>query len=317
MLTIVAAIEEELAQVRTFLAAGGYGPGTGEAPAFGVIGVGRKRVESGLRTLLPTLRQQRLGVEPPSELLLLGFAGGADPSLSAGDLTLAGRYCRLVPQPQRLRRDPDLWQPSMIEALLVRSLRRLWLGKMGGWASSSARPGFRLKGMSRYMNPILPQSVVLKDLEADLTMLQRSREALAQGGLTAVETDSMTVEELITDVRTKRELHRRFQVGAVNMEDYWVARLAAAAHVPFLSVRVILDTADQGLPYYLVGVSGRPAQAARQIVARQTMVRPWRIPTLLQLSRQMTLAQESLARFALAYVNQRAAEEGNSPAEGG
>ena len=282
MLTIIAAMEEELAGVRTALAAAGDRPGA-TAPACHVIGVGRKGVEASLRGLLPTRRQQRLGAEPPSALLLLGFAGGAAPSLSTGDLTLAGRYCRLVPQPEMLRFDPD----GMTGSAALRRLR----AELG--AGPAALPRIQLAWSRRYLNPIIPRRALLKFLEPDPAMLQRARAALAQGGLTAAETDSMTVEELITDAKTKQELHRQFQAGTVNMEDYWVARLAAAAQVPFLSVRAVLDTADQGLPSYLMGLSEKPGWAAL----------PWRVPNLLRVYRQMRLAQESLARFAVAFLS--------------
>ena len=285
MLTIIAAMEEELAGVRTALAAAGDRPGAtapAPAPACHVIGVGRKGVEASLRGILPTRRQQRLGAEPPAALLLLGFAGGAAPSLSTGDLTLAGRYGRLVPQPEMLRYDPD----GMTGPAALRRLR----AELG--AGPAALPRIQLAWPRRYLNPIIPRRAVLKFLEPDSAMLQRARAALAQGGLTAAETDSMTVEELITDAKTKQELHRQFQAGTVNMEDYWVARSAAAAQVPFLSVRAVLDTADQGLPSYLMGLSEKPGWAAI----------PWRVPNLLRVYRQMRLAQESLARFAVAFL---------------
>ena len=71
MLTIVAAMEQELVGLKRAL-----GPRPPPGLDLHVIGIGRDRVEPGLRGLLPTLRQQRQGAEPPTELLLLGFAGG-------------------------------------------------------------------------------------------------------------------------------------------------------------------------------------------------------------------------------------------------
>ena len=297
MLTIITAMEEELARVRTALAEYGRGqPNAGDAvPDVHVIGIGRQGVESGLPGLLPTLRQQRSGAEPPTGLLLLGFAGGVDPSLSAGDLTLASRYCRLVRQPERLVAVPvpeGMTGPEHLERL------RAQLG-----AGPPSLPRFQLEWPSRYMNPIIPRHALLKSLEPDPAMLQHSREALAQGGLTAVETDSMTVEELITDANTKGELHRQFGVGTVNMEDYWVARLAATAKVPFLSVRAVLDTADQGVPSHLLEQARRLGRSVGQAAGWASFGGdPSDIRALLHLPGQMQLAQESLARFALAFL---------------
>jgi hypothetical protein len=275
MLTIIAAMEQELVGLKRAL-----GPRPPPGLDLHVIGIGRDRVEPGLRGLLPTLRQQRQGAEPPTELLLLGFAGGVDPSLSAGDLTLPGRYCRLLTQQGRrhlaFTGTPD---PEVLERLRA---------EVAAWNN---RP---------------PE---LKFLEPDAAMRQHAREALVQGSLTAVETDSMTVPELVTNPNTKGELHRRYQVGTVNMEDYWVARLAGAAKVPFLSVRAVLDTAGQRLPSNLLGLSSRrPGWAAFGVAAH-----PWQLPALLGLPRSMRLAQASLARFALAYINHRSAEGGSLP----
>ena len=284
MLTIVAAMEQELVGVRRALEARQHSD-----VEMRVIGVGRNGVERGLRGLLPTLRQQRQGAEPPAELLLLGFAGGVDPSLSAGDLTLPGRYCRVWTRTGRLYmvRVPD----GMNEAEFPSVPRRLTEAEIE----------------ARF--PAIPRRTVLKFLEPDSGMWQRSQDALAQGGLAAVETDSMTVEELVTNPDTKRELHRQYQVGTVNMEDYWVARLAAAAKVPFLSARAVLDTAGQRLPSNLLGLSSRrPGWAAFGAAAH-----PWQLPALFSLPRPMRLAQASLARFALAYISHRSAESDGPP----
>jgi hypothetical protein len=140
-------------------------------------------------------------------------------------------------------------------------------------------------------------------------MWQCAREALDQEGLTAVETDSMTVDQLVSDPNTKAELHRQYEVGTVNMEDYWVARLAAAAKVPFLSVRAVLDTAGQVLPRWVTGLSGRPGWAAMNILSR-----PWQAPSLFELARQKRLAEASLVRFALAFAGYRQGAAPSPPA---
>ena len=104
MLTIISAMEEELAGVRRALEVGGNIPA---ATALHMVGIGRDAIERSLKGLLPALRQARDGDESPSGLLLLGFAGAVDPSLSTGDLVLAGRYCHLRELPVPLVRVPD------------------------------------------------------------------------------------------------------------------------------------------------------------------------------------------------------------------
>ncbi len=253
-----------------------------------VIGVGRDAIERSLRGLLRTLRHSPAGERqrPLSGLLLLGFAGAVDPSLTIGDLILARRYCRLVPRPELLVSAP--------ERVTLEDISRLRAGlASGGFARYVPLP----PGMASE-EQVIPRRAVLKFLEPDSRMLQQAGEALAHRGLTAIETDSMTVPRPVADTNEKRELHRQFEAGAVNMEDYWVARLSIAAKVPFLSVRAVLDTADQGLPSFLMGLSGRPGRAAMSALAM-----PWRAPTMLRVARQMRQAQQSLARFARAFVD--------------
>ena len=304
-------MEEELSPVRTALAdSDPDGRGVSAPPlSFGVIGVGRNGVEPNVKGLLRTLRQQRDAAESPSELLLLGFAGGVDPSLSPGDLVLAGRYCHLRDLGGLLMRVPDgmpleeVRQRMMAEA----EARDPYLPSRADLKFEKFRQQMMAYWKAR--DPSLPSRADLKFLEPDPGMWQCAREALDQEGLTAVETDSMTVDQFVTRVDTKRELHRQYQVGTVNMEDYWVARLAAAARVPFLSVRAVLDTAGQRLPSFLMELPSRSGWAA--LPGR---IRPSQIPTLFRLMRQMPAAQESLARFALAFVSYRQGKAPSPPA---
>ena len=160
--------------------------------------------------------------------------------------------------------------------------------------------------------PAVPQSAVLKFLQPDPAMWRRAVAALAQSGLTATYSDSLTAPGPVAVSGEKGELHRRYGAATVNMEDYWAARLCGDAKVPFLAVRAALDTAGQDLPSYLMGLTGKRGRAAAVAASH-----PWRAPVMLRMARQMRLAQESLARFALAFVDWRqnsvAAGDGAAP----
>ncbi|MDP6550058.1 MAG: hypothetical protein QF659_08305 [Dehalococcoidia bacterium] len=99
MLTIVAAMEQELVRLRKELGrrAGAPGPELPSGVELQVIGVGRLAVETAVRSL--TQRQGVNGERSPSpeRLLLLGFAGGVDPAIGAGTLVLSSRYYRQEP----------------------------------------------------------------------------------------------------------------------------------------------------------------------------------------------------------------------------
>ena len=103
----------------------------------------------------------------------------------------------------------------------------------------------------------------------------------------------------IETVLDKDAVFRRYRVGTVNMEDYAIAVAARDAGVPFLAVRAVLDPADQSLPPYVLAMSRSQVKAVLG-----TAFRPWRIAPMLRLSRQMRQAQNSLTRFALAYIRQ-------------
>ena len=298
MLAIVAAMEEELAGVRRALEREGY-----PDVELRVAGIGRDEVEESLRGVLPTPKRQRAGATTPEEVLMLGFAGGVDPSLKAGDLALAGRYCRLAPLPMILTYDPD--QPmagpdpgGTPQELLERLRTGLGLGLI--------QPGYISLSSVGWVEPVIPERHELKSLEPDPAMRERAAASLAEIGMPSDETDSLTVDRILTRGSEKRDLHQQFGVGTVNMEDYWVCRLAQTARVPFLSVRAVLDTGGQRLPSYLARLSNRSTGVA----AWKAATHPWDAPTLVRLARQMRAARESLARFAVAYVNRRAAESG-------
>lgn len=114
----------------------------------------------------------------------------------------------------------------------------------------------------------------------------------------AAHTPSVTVAA-VAQPGVKAELRR---YGAtVNMEDYWAAR-AAAAGIPLVSIRAVLDTAGQSLPAYAGdAVDGTVWMAGRMAagVARH----PGRLPELLRLRGQMGQARRSLTRCVLAAVS--------------
>ncbi len=109
--------------------------------------------------------------------------------------------------------------------------------------------------------------------------------------------DSLTVGQVIGAPEEKRWIAGAYPVGIVEMEDYWVAEVAAEFGVAFLSARVVLDTADQALPGWLLGLSRSKIKAVLSLAAR-----PWRIPTVVRLARQRPVAQRSLTRFALNFL---------------
>lgn len=108
---------------------------------------------------------------------------------------------------------------------------------------------------------------------------------------------ALTVDHLVAEIQEREEIRAQYQATSVNMEDYRAAEAAQKAGVPFLSVRVVLDTATQRLPGYLPGLSKSPYK-----VLTHVLLMPWRIPAMLRLKKQLQLCQAVLTNFSLSYL---------------
>lgn len=136
-------------------------------------------------------------------------------------------------------------------------------------------------------------------LEPDPGLWQWALAAADSSDRQVVYADSLTVSELVTTASAKQEIHRHNPVAIVNMEDYWVAQAARDAGVPFISVRAVLDTAQQSLPGYLCRMAASPPSAIAGAVAM-----PWRLPALFALWRRFGIAQRALTDFAVKFLAQ-------------
>ena len=128
-------------------------------------------------------------------------------------------------------------------------------------------------------------------------MLQSAQKAALELSVPIFNGGSLTVDHLVAEPHERESLRTKHQVSSVNMEDYRAAEAAQNAGVPFLSVRVVLDTASQRLPGYLPGLA-----RSRYKVVTKILLMPWRIPTMLHLKRQLQLCQAVLTNFGVSYL---------------
>ena len=135
----------------------------------------------------------------------------------------------------------------------------------------------------------------------DPTLLEVAESAAVEARMPVFRSNSLTVDHLISEGWERQQLREKYGVGTVNMEDHAVAAAAQEEDVPFLSVRAILDTAEQRLPGYLPRL-----YRSRNALFGEVLLRPWRIPTLRRLKSQMELCQSILAQFGLAFIHQEA-----------
>lgn len=134
-------------------------------------------------------------------------------------------------------------------------------------------------------------------IRPDADMLQSAQKAALELSVPIFSGGSLTVDHLVAEPHERESLRTEYQVYCVNMEDYRAAEAAQNAGVPFLSVRVVLDTASQRLPGYLPGLA-----RSRYKVVTKILLMPWRIPTMLRLKRQLQLCQAVLTNFGVSYL---------------
>lgn len=134
-------------------------------------------------------------------------------------------------------------------------------------------------------------------IKPDAEMLQSAQKAALELSVPIFNGGSLTVDHLVAKPHEREALRTEYQVYSVNMEDYRAAEAAQNAGVPFLSVRVVLDTASQRLPGYLPGLA-----RSRYKVVTKILLMPWRIPAMLRLKRQLQLCQAVLTNFGVSYL---------------
>lgn len=191
---------------------------------------------------------------------------------------------------------PERAGPAMA-AVLDNSRRRpqgvLMLG-VAGAVQLGMETGEMLLAESYMLDPAVGEAGPLRP---DPGMLQQAGAASVASRMPVNRSSSLTVDHLVSQRQERLELGERFGVASINMEDHAVATAAMEAEVPFISVRVVLDIAEQQLPGYLPKLA-----KGRNTVFSEILAKPWRIPTLVKLKGQMDLCQSVLARFAMSYL---------------
>jgi adenosylhomocysteine nucleosidase len=83
---------------------------------------------------------------------------------------------------------------------------------------------------------------------SDGRLLGLAQEALQRTTVRFLTGNSVTVPQVVCSPKEKEELARAVPAHLVDMESYWIARIAAEQRVPFLSLRAISDTHLDLLP---------------------------------------------------------------------
>ena len=129
----------------------------------------------------------------------------------------------------------------------------------------------------------------------------RERVAAEISSLRAVtEGNLLTSAQAIDTPAEKAETFRRTGAAAVDMESAAVAEIALHFNLPFIAVRVIVDTAADTLPRSVVNAS-REGQVQISRLIAGLILAPGDIPALIRLSQRYRIATRSL-RAISAYL---------------
>ena len=151
---------------------------------------------------------------------------------------------------------------------------------------------------------VLSQTLIAQQetesLHSDPNLLGMAAQACQKAGLQYHIGPSLTTVEPVLKSTEKERFG--VQTGAISgaMEDYWLAREAGQAGVPFLSARVILDPVKQDIPPAI----GNMASSHGLTMALRLLGQSWRLPQLLRLASQGMRAKGYLGRFATAFCSQ-------------
>ena len=150
-------------------------------------------------------------------------------------------------------------------------------------------------------------------IESDARLSNFAQEALEESALQSHwVADTITVPHVISSQNAKETLAQSTTAWITNMEDYWIGTEAIQKGIPFLSVRVVLDPFHQQLPSFVSRLGDVSHTRQWLSVIGNLAVRPDYLPTVLKLSRQVNIAQASLATFGQAFVSRMAAERSGS-----
>jgi adenosylhomocysteine nucleosidase len=122
----------------------------------------------------------------------------------------------------------------------------------------------------------------------------RERVAAALSPLRAVtEGNLLTSASAIDTPAEKTKAFRRTGAAAVDMESAAVAEIASRHNLPFIAVRVIVDTAADALPRAVVYASQAGSVQMSRLIAGLILA-PREIPALIRLTQRYRIATRSL-----------------------
>jgi adenosylhomocysteine nucleosidase len=110
----------------------------------------------------------------------------------------------------------------------------------------------------------------------------------------------LTSDHLVRTVEEKKQLAPF--AGAVEMESFAIATVAADHGLPMVAIRVVSDTTDHDLPIQIDTMVDEQGRVSVKGVVRQVVNHPLQLPALIRLGRESRTAAEALAHFLEAFI---------------
>ncbi len=131
---------------------------------------------------------------------------------------------------------------------------------------------------------------------------ERMAQALGSGRRLAAGS-LLTSDQPLATVAAKSAAHRQSGAVAVDLESYAVAEIAERHGLPFVAIRVIVDTAADALPK-AVAEASRSNRLHGMRLAAGLAAAPWQIGGLIRLALRYRLARASLGAVGRAGLGQ-------------
>ena len=123
---------------------------------------------------------------------------------------------------------------------------------------------------------------------------------IAETNASEEQTTLLTADNVIDTPKKKAALGKKYSADLVDMETFAVAQVCQKHHVPFLSVRIVLDTVRETLPrdiQHVMKSAERSRSRLTGALLRTFFSRPSSVMDLYQIREQALVATDKLAKF--------------------
>jgi adenosylhomocysteine nucleosidase len=111
---------------------------------------------------------------------------------------------------------------------------------------------------------------------------------------------AVTMEGPVSEPKVKKALGKALSAKGVDMESYWIARIASAENVPFLAVLAVSDAVGDGLPPFDRFWDSGTWRWERAVL--YFLTRPQQLIKLFRLYRNARRARKSLTAFMDCFI---------------